>query len=100
MTEYNQPVSIVLVDDQELVRTGLRMILESEPGFRVVGEAVNGRRALDVVRSAHPDVVLMDIRMPEMDGVEATRRLVTEASLAGSVGIARRLVEKPLFCNI
>lgn len=84
MTEYHEPVSIVLVDDQELVRTGLRMILESEPGFRVVGEAVNGRRALDVVRSTRPDVVLMDIRMPEMDGVEATRQLAAEASLGGT----------------
>lgn len=83
MTERTNPVSIVLVDDQELVRTGLRMILESEPGFRVVGEAANGLRALDVVRFARPDIVLMDIRMPEMDGVEATRQLTTDRALYG-----------------
>ncbi len=70
------PVRIVLVDDQELVRTGLRMILESEPGLEVVGEAANGTDAIEVTRQLRPDVVLMDIRMPLMDGVEATGHII------------------------
>ena len=68
-------VRVLLVDDQALVRTGFRMILESEPDLRVVGEAENGRRAIEEAARLSPDIVLMDVRMPEMDGVEATRRL-------------------------
>ncbi|MGI9611296.1 MAG: response regulator [Acidimicrobiales bacterium] len=68
-------IQIGIVDDQELVRTGFRMILESESDFEVVGEACDGRSALEMVRARRPDVVLMDVRMPEMDGVEATSKL-------------------------
>ena len=68
-------IRLVLVDDQELVRTGFRMILNAEPDIDVVGEAGNGAEALRVIRDVQPDVVLMDIRMPEMDGIEATREL-------------------------
>lgn len=68
-------ISVVLVDDQELVRTGFRMILNAEDDIDVVGEAANGLEALDVIREAAPDVVLMDIRMPHMDGIEATHAL-------------------------
>ena len=65
----------MVVDDEALVRSGFRLILQSEPGFEVVGEAANGREAIEVVADRRPDVVLMDVRMPVMDGVEATRRI-------------------------
>ena len=69
-------IRVLLADDQELVRTGFRMILEAEPDIEVVGEAIDGREALDQAKLLHPDVVLMDVRMPKLDGLEATRRLV------------------------
>jgi DNA-binding NarL/FixJ family response regulator len=68
-------ITVALIDDQELVRTGFRMILESEDDIEVVGEAADGRSGLELIRSRRPDVALMDVRMPAMDGVEATRRL-------------------------
>ncbi|MFE6447794.1 response regulator [Nocardiopsis dassonvillei] len=68
-------VRVVLVDDQELVRTGFRMVLDAQPDIRVVGEAADGDTALELLRTLAADVVLMDVRMPRMDGVEATRRV-------------------------
>lgn len=69
-------IRVVLVDDQALFRAGIRMLVASQPDLEVVGEAGNGQEALDVVRSSRPDVVLMDIRMPVMDGLTATAEIL------------------------
>ncbi|MBE3014749.1 response regulator transcription factor [Microbispora sp. NEAU-D428] len=68
-------IGVLLADDEDLIRTGLRIIVESEPGLSVVGEAADGAAAVSLARSLRPDVVLMDVRMPAVDGIQATRAL-------------------------
>jgi DNA-binding NarL/FixJ family response regulator len=71
-------VRVVIADDQHLVRTGFRMILAAQPDIEVVGEATTGTEAVTITNELHPDVVLMDIRMPELDGIEATRQILAQ----------------------
>jgi DNA-binding NarL/FixJ family response regulator len=71
-------IRIALVDDQALVRSGFRLILEAQSDFEIVGEAGNGREAVELARVATIDVVLMDVRMPELDGIEATARILAD----------------------
>jgi DNA-binding NarL/FixJ family response regulator len=80
-----RPIDVVVADDQRLVRAGFRVILEDEPDIRVVGEAPDGRAAVDAVLRTRPDVVLMDIRMPELDGLKAAERILSEPGLDTAV---------------
>jgi DNA-binding NarL/FixJ family response regulator len=73
------PVGVLIVDDDKLMRAGLRAVLSSDEGIEVVGEADDGRAAIDSARRLHPDVILMDVRMPEMDGITATREVLEAA---------------------
>lgn len=77
-------ISVVLIDDQVLVRAGLRALLEHDPEIKIVGEADNGRSGLQLVQEKRPDVVLMDIRMPIMDGLQATHQIVNQPDLHNS----------------
>jgi DNA-binding NarL/FixJ family response regulator len=81
---------VVIADDQQLVRAGFRMILDAEPGFAVVGEAADGVAAVNLVTREEPDVVLMDVRMPHLDGIEATRQITAS-------GVATRVLVVTTF---
>src|SRR5688572_31490526 len=72
-------IQVIVADDQEIVRTGLTMILNAQPDIEVIGEAADGRRAVELARRLRPDVCLFDIRMPGLDGIEATRSLAGPA---------------------
>ncbi len=75
-------IRVLLADDQALVRAGFHLLIDSAPDIEVAGEAGNGEEAVGLAREAKPDVILMDIRMPVLDGIEATRRIATDESLA------------------
>jgi DNA-binding NarL/FixJ family response regulator len=85
-----RPTRVVVVDDQGMVRAGFRSLLSTEPGLQVVGEAANGEEAVEVVTRLVPDVTLMDIRMPVLDGIAATRRLL-------EAGVATRVIVLTTF---
>jgi DNA-binding NarL/FixJ family response regulator len=85
-------IQVLIVDDEALVRTGLRMILENAPDMSVVGEAVDGGRAVAAVERLRPDVVLMDVRMPALNGVDATRRICAGKGLCAEQGGPRVLI--------
>jgi DNA-binding NarL/FixJ family response regulator len=90
--------TVVIVDDEELFRSGLRMVVDSRPGLDVVGEAADGAAAVSVVREQQPDVVLMDVQMPHVNGIEATKRIValglpTRVLMLTTFGMERYVVE-------
>ncbi len=86
------PISVVIADDQEMVRTGFRMILESRDDIEVLDDVVDGEAALEAVDRLHPDVLLLDIRMPGTDGLEVTRRLTERAAAHPEYGHRPRIV--------
>ncbi|HZC99390.1 MAG TPA: response regulator transcription factor [Actinomycetes bacterium] len=77
-----RPIRVLVADDERLVRAGFRVLVDAEPGMLVVGEAADGAAAVELARHTHPDVVLMDIRMPGVDGLDATRQIAQDPDLA------------------
>lgn len=84
MVETGAPITVALIDDQPLFRAGIRMLIESQVDMEIAGEAENGETAIALASVERPDVMLMDLRMPVMDGVEATARIVKNAEAAGA----------------
>ncbi|HEY9354738.1 MAG TPA: response regulator transcription factor [Arthrobacter sp.] len=99
MTE-NQPITILLVDDQPLLRMGFRLILEGEDDLHIVGEASDGAEAVRQVRELNPDVVLLDVRMPVLDGIEATRAITASGSGARIIILTTFDVDEYAFAGL
>ncbi|RDV08308.1 MULTISPECIES: response regulator [unclassified Arthrobacter] len=99
MTE-NAPITVLLVDDQPLLRMGFRLILEGEEDLRIVGEASDGAEAIRLVGELNPDVVLMDVRMPVLDGIEATRAITATGSCARIIILTTFDVDEYAFAGL
>ena len=84
-------VRVLIADDQHLVRTGLQVILNTEPDIKVIGQATTGLEAVSMAHELQPDVVLMDIRMPELDGIQATRQITTHNDPSARVLVLHHL---------
>lgn len=100
MSEPEPDVRIVIADDHEVVRIGLAALLDRQPGFSVVGQAGSGREAVDLARLHRPDVVVMDIRMPDGSGTDACRRITTELPRTAVVMLTSYADEEALFASI
>jgi DNA-binding NarL/FixJ family response regulator len=96
----NQPITVLLVDDQPLLRMGFRLILEGEDDLHIVGEASDGAEAVRLVRELNPDVVLMDVRMPVLDGIEATRAITASGSWARIIILTTFDVDEYAFAGL
>ena len=99
MTE-TQPINVLLVDDQPLLRMGFRLILEGEEDLHIVGEASDGAEAVRLVRDLNPDVVLMDVRMPVLDGIESTRAITASGSCARIIILTTFDVDEYAFAGL
>jgi DNA-binding NarL/FixJ family response regulator len=99
MTE-NRPITVLLVDDQPLLRMGFRLILEGEDDLHIVGEASDGAEAVRQVRDLNPDVVLMDVRMPVLDGIEATRAITASGAAARIIILTTFDVDEYAFAGL
>lgn len=84
----SKKIQVLLADDHTILRRGVRMLLESQPDMEVVGEAKTGREALDEARKLHPDVIIMDVSMPEMNGIESTRQICAELTKSKVIGLS------------
>ena len=96
----NQPITVLLVDDQPLLRMGFRLILEGEDDLHIVGEASDGAEAVRQVRELNPDVVLMDVRMPVLDGIEATRAITASGSCTRIIILTTFDVDEYAFAGL
>ena len=96
----NEPINVLLVDDQPLLRMGFRLILEGEDDLRIMGEASDGADAVRQVRALNPDVVLMDVRMPVLDGIEATRAITAAGSCARIIILTTFDVDEYAFAGL
>jgi DNA-binding NarL/FixJ family response regulator len=93
-------IRVLVADDQALVRSGFRMILDERPDLELVGEAENGAQALELAKELDPDVILMDVRMPELDGVEATKRLVAAGTRARILVLTTFDLDEYIYASI